>query len=118
MTSEEVELLKGWIDEKFLLRDERASALQTEMRTLQQDVKGLQVNVAALEREMGDFRDVAADLKDVAHHLEQVKDAFGPVQKLASFVLAKKTWAAFATVMLVINWIADHIQLFDPLWPF
>lgn len=111
MTSDQVQLLKEWFEEKLELRD-------VEIRGLRADVAAVQANVARLEREMGDFRDVAADLKDVAHHLDQVKDAFAPIQRLAVFALSKKTWAAVTTILIVVNWLADRVPAFAAVWPF
>ena len=112
MTSDEVQLIQQLIKSEFAQRDQKLAEGNRRFAMIEERLNTIDNRVSGIESNMNEFHEVASELKDVAHSMASVRDAWEPVQKIAQFAMSKRTWAILAGVIVVGNWIADHVPQF------
>jgi len=112
VTSDEVQLIQKLIQSEFAQRDQKLSEGNRRFAMIEDRLNAIDGRVSGIEQNMSEFHEVASELKDVAHSMAAVKDAWEPVHRLAQFAMSKRTWAILAGVIVVGNWIANHVPMF------
>lgn len=112
MTSDEVQLIQKLIQSEFAQRDQKLAEGNRRFAMIEDRLNAIDLRVGGIESEMVEFKEVATDLKDVAHTFSGFGDVMERVGKIANVVASKRTWAILAGVIVVGNWIADHVPQF------